>query len=141
MDKNPSDTVSKGPQLWRALVIVGLLLFVGGLGWSATIPDFMSRRLSFEESSRAMRHDFRAKSMMMMGLFAAGVGGLFHPRTRQWALSLARQTAAASAEGVRQGLAKESVEARLAKLDDLRTKGLVTDDEYAAKRAAILAEL
>lgn len=33
------------------------------------------------------------------------------------------------------------VETRLRRLDDLRSKGLVTDDEHAAKRAAILSDV
>jgi putative oligomerization/nucleic acid binding protein len=35
----------------------------------------------------------------------------------------------------------DTVEARLADLDDLRAAGVITDDEYATKRAAILAEM
>ena len=50
------------------------------------------------------------------------------------------------AEAMKQHLPQDGVdsmplEERLAALDDLRTKGLVNDDEYAAKRQQILDDL
>ncbi len=36
---------------------------------------------------------------------------------------------------------KPPVEARLLALDDLKTKGLISDEEHAAQRAAILREV
>lgn len=49
--------------------------------------------------------------------------------------------AAQPREPTRNAKSKGSIEARLRQLDGLHAKGLVTDDEYAAKRRAILEDL
>ena len=51
-----------------------------------------------------------------------------------------------SNRGLRRGLAEDEapapdLESRLAKLQELHAKGLVSDDEYASKRTEILASL
>jgi hypothetical protein len=55
-------------------------------------------------------------------------------------------SAEAVGRGLRRGLASDEpaaadVQARLATLESLRTQGLVSDAEYAAKRSEILAAL
>jgi hypothetical protein len=114
------------------VVLVGVVLFAIGLVVMIRAPS---------HTGEAHRQTFMATGLMALGVFVTFAGVILSPGLRRWQNRQASETAAAMARGVKAGLGSGTVESRLAALDDLRAKGLVTPEEYQDKRAQILAQL
>jgi hypothetical protein len=155
----------RGARLVAASVVaVGLVVLAIGIAkWRAVPPQpprpsddgFMEGRIAMDEIRRrsdewfegVRRHhdaEFSAHGWMLAGGLVAFGGALALAQTtravRRTANALLSERAAAVATGVR--VAVEAGPAapatRLAQLEDLRQRGLISEDEYREKRAAIL---
>ncbi len=158
MDLDPRDTQSLARlRVVGAVVLcIGVIAFFYGLNLKLAVPeiasgDFLEGRVSIDQVGRRNDAEFRAIATMMTGAFVAFVGLAFALRSSRRMMRLnavgVEYTAEAVGRGLRRGLADDDpprlgdVQARLAKLEDLRAQGLVNDDEYAAKRSEIIASL
>lgn len=80
--------------------------------------------------------------LVAVGIIAGGVAlGLYFSRKSFVGVSPARASNAVSANAASPVSAADLRAARLAELSDLAERGLLSGEEYAAKRAEILAEI
>jgi hypothetical protein len=117
---------------------LGLVLVVAGLGTCAsTRPEpELGEPGWFETSSHNMEREFQGEGLVMLGLFV-GFAGFAHARRQ------ARQAVQVTNTVVveRPASVDPAPAQRLAALDDLLGRGLISQAEHQRKREAILAEL
>jgi hypothetical protein len=144
----------------RTLLVVGVLLVGFGAFSLATAParpsmpddrGFLEGRKTIDDIGRAndawmdanRARDaalFRGWASLLLGLGMVAGGAGLSRRGRALQYGLTEQYAAAIGRGIR-GSTSGSAASRLAQLDDLRAKGLISDAEHAAKRQAILDQI
>ena len=143
----------------QILLAVGVILLVAGALRLVTAPTAQampSQGSSFEQFRRDSdtwfdsnaAHDravFMGIAGLMLGGFVTAASVLMSRRARAMAFDTVEQGAAALGRGLQRGLHPDatgrSPSERLAELEQLRAQGLISADELAEKRAAILAEL
>lgn len=116
----PLDPPSPGPPGWFvALFVLAIILGIGTTVWRVSAARSMARRSGMDEGEAA------AMSLLTdNGLEATYVASQLRDGVRPPADDSPRGAAA-----------------RLAELQSLRDQGLVTPDEYAARRAEIIGEI
>ena len=134
------------------LMVVGGGLLVAAIVRYASAPGELPMGTAgwFESAELHSHAVFVAMMLGMIGVvcFVTGIG--MTNRVRRLALELQAQQATALTEGVVAGLGQRpaapaspgaGTEARLAEIDRLRDRGVITAEEHAAKRKAILDAL
>lgn len=125
----------------RAMIAVGVVLVSVALVLYVTAPEELPFASDgWFESVEA--RNARTTPAMFLGMFGAflTIGGLgLTRRGRAIANALHAEQAEAFTRGAVAGL--QDPAARLARLDELRDRGAITDDEYRDKRAEIVAQL